>query len=156
MAFRSISPSLHVKRAYDMKLTLPSLLTTSVILGSLALSSAKPVKKQTPLEPAFVLVGDSTTANNTVTPNSGGWGNGFCASLRPGVSCSNYGSNGATTGTIVDRGIYADALGRVKEQIGMGKAVFVTLQFGHSQSWSSSSASSSSSIRARLGGRSHG
>ncbi|KAH8083170.1 SGNH hydrolase-type esterase domain-containing protein [Filobasidium floriforme] len=93
--------------------------------------NTKPVKKQTALEPAFVLIGDSTTANNTVTPNSGGWGDGFCASLRPGVSCSNFGSNGATTGTIVDRGVYGDALGRVKEQVGMGKAVFVTLQFGH-------------------------
>lgn len=119
---------------HTMKLTFPSLFTTSVLLGSLTHSSAKPIKKQTPLEPAFVLIGDSTTANNTVTPNSGGWGNGFCASLRPGVFCSNYGSNGATTGTIVDRGIYADALGRVEEQVGMGKAVFVTLQFGHSQS----------------------
>lgn len=115
-----------------MKLTLSTL--ASALLGNSIAASAKPVKKQTALEPAFVLIGDSTTANNTVTPNSGGWGNGFCASLRPGVSCSNFGSNGATTGTIVDRGVYGDALGRVKEQVGMGKAVFVTLQFGHSAS----------------------
>lgn len=115
-----------------MKLTLSTL--ASALLGNSIAASAKPVKKQTALEPAFVLIGDSTTANNTVTPNSGGWGTGFCASLRPGVSCSNFGSNGATTGTVVDRGVYGDALGRVKEQVGMGKAVFVTLQFGHSAS----------------------
>jgi hypothetical protein len=114
-----------------MKLTFSIL--ASALLGNSIAVSAKPIKKQTALEPAFVLIGDSTTANNTVTPNSGGWGNGFCASLRPGVSCSNFGSNGATTGTIVDRGIYGDALGRIKEQVGMGKAVFVTLQFGHSE-----------------------
>lgn len=45
---------------------------------------------------------------------------------------ANYGSNGATTGTIVDRGLYGQALDRTKSEIAQGKEVFVTLQFGHS------------------------
>ncbi|KAJ9104092.1 hypothetical protein QFC20_004669 [Naganishia adeliensis] len=88
-------------------------------------------KKGELAEASFVLVGDSTTNNNTVTPNSGGWGNGFRASLQPGIGCANYGSNGATTGTIVDRGLYGQALDRTKTEIASGKEVFVTLQFGH-------------------------
>lgn len=129
-------------------------------------------KKGELAEASFVLVGDSTTNNNTVTPNcesrlrfqagshssrystAGGWGNGFCASLQPGIGCgkyagslmtcpsilthcgdpANYGSNGATTGTIVDRGLYGQALDRTKAEIASGKEVFVTLQFGHSTS----------------------
>jgi len=130
--------------------------TVSSVLSLLALSQAKPVKKAGLGEPAFVLVGDSTTNNNTVTPNckypapsvsivgrtdndgsyfvAGGWGNGFCESLKEGLHCSNYGSNGATSGTIVERGLYGQALDRVREQVGLGKVVFVTLQFGHSMS----------------------
>ncbi|KAJ9090916.1 hypothetical protein QFC19_009341 [Naganishia cerealis] len=82
-------------------------------------------------EASFVLIGDSTTNNNTVTPNSGGWGNGFCASLQPGIGCQNFGSNGATTGTIVTRGLYEQAINATKAEVADGKSVFVTLQFGH-------------------------
>lgn len=49
------------------------------------------------LEASFVLVGDSTTANST-TPKSGGWGNGFCASLEADTWCSNRAANGRSTG----------------------------------------------------------
>ncbi|KAJ9123110.1 hypothetical protein QFC22_001300 [Naganishia vaughanmartiniae] len=106
------------------------------LLGFLAacdtVSAKNDKKKKGELcEASFVLIGDSTTNNNTVTPNSGGWGNGFCASLQPGIGCQNFGSNGATTGTIVTRGLYEAAINATKAEVADGKSVFVTLQFGH-------------------------
>ncbi|KAI0687069.1 SGNH hydrolase [Earliella scabrosa] len=54
---------------------------------------------------SFVLIGDSTT-NNGTTLNSGGWSNGFCASLASvSVShCINTAHNGATTGSTIASG----------------------------------------------------
>ncbi|KAF9526077.1 SGNH hydrolase-type esterase domain-containing protein [Crepidotus variabilis] len=79
---------------------------------------------------SFILIGDSTTANGT-TPNSGGWGNGFCASLWDGTPCINRGKNGATTGTYVAEGYWSAALSDVEQQVAAGRRTIVTLQFGH-------------------------
>lgn len=49
-------------------------------------------------------------------------------------STANFGSNGATTGTIVTRGLYGQALDTAKAEVQNGKSVFVTIQFGHSES----------------------
>ncbi|KAL7413554.1 SGNH hydrolase-type esterase domain-containing protein [Mrakia frigida] len=125
-------------------------------LTFLGFASASSILQQRELENAvsFVLVGDSTT-NNGTTVNSGGWSNGFCASLKPGTFCSNRASNGKTTGTIVDSGFYALALADIKQearrshfrsstknltsptfllsklQVKKHKTVFVTFSFGH-------------------------
>ena len=56
-------------------------------------------------ELSFVLIGDSTT-NNTTVIDSGGWSNGFCASLAGSASqhCINTAHNGATTGSTIASG----------------------------------------------------
>ncbi|KAF8149901.1 SGNH hydrolase [Crassisporium funariophilum] len=87
---------------------------------------------------SFVLVGDSTTANGT-TPNSGGWGNGFCgstltgniASLVEGTPCVNTAHNGATTGSFVADGFFAISLAAIKGEVAKGRRTLVTIQFGH-------------------------
>ncbi|GHJ86295.1 hypothetical protein NliqN6_2697 [Naganishia liquefaciens] len=110
-----------------------SLFSLCAIAAAIGDATAKNDKKKKGelSEASFVLIGDSTTNNNTVTPNSGGWGNGFCASLQPGIGCANFGSNGATTGTIVTRGLYGQALDAARSEVDSGKSVFVTIQFGH-------------------------
>ncbi|KAF8896341.1 SGNH hydrolase [Infundibulicybe gibba] len=87
---------------------------------------------------SFVLVGDSTTANGT-TPNSGGWGNGFCgstltgniASVAAGTPCINTAKNGATTGSFVADGFFAISLATIKAEVAKGRRTLVTIQFGH-------------------------
>ncbi|KAF7312251.1 hypothetical protein MIND_00238100 [Mycena indigotica] len=104
---------------------------------------------------AFVLVGDSTTANGT-TVNSGGWGNGFCgssynntpSSLAPDTPCINTAKNGATTGSFVADGSWNISgswfhhiheftpnlpllVANIQEQVAAGRRTLVTIQFGH-------------------------
>ncbi|KAJ8521889.1 hypothetical protein ONZ45_g1432 [Pleurotus djamor] len=79
---------------------------------------------------SFVLIGDSTTANGT-TPNSGGWGNGFCASLTPNTPCINTAHNGATTGTFVANGFWDISLSFIKSEVAKGRRTLATIQFGH-------------------------
>ncbi|KAF9445467.1 carbohydrate esterase family 12 protein [Macrolepiota fuliginosa MF-IS2] len=87
---------------------------------------------------SFILVGDSTTANGT-TPNSGGWGNGFCgseitgniASLVAGTPCINTAKNGATTGSFVADGFWDISLEAMWMELAKGRRTLVTIQFGH-------------------------
>jgi lysophospholipase L1-like esterase len=79
---------------------------------------------------SFVLIGDSTTANGT-TENSGGWGNGFCASLASGTPCINTAHNGATTGTFVANGFWDISVAAIKSEIAKGRRTLATIQFGH-------------------------
>ncbi|KAI0078826.1 SGNH hydrolase [Panus rudis PR-1116 ss-1] len=79
---------------------------------------------------SFVLIGDSTTNNNTV-PNSGGWGNGFCASLVEGTPCINTAHDGATTGSFVAQGLFNISLAAIKNEVANGRRTLVTIQFGH-------------------------
>ncbi|CAE6456905.1 unnamed protein product [Rhizoctonia solani] len=82
------------------------------------------------LNTSYVLSGDSTTANGTV-PNSGGWGNGFCASLVPGTPCINRAKNGATTVSFRDGGNWNLTLESAKSEVANGRKTWVTIQFGH-------------------------
>ncbi|KAL0954887.1 hypothetical protein HGRIS_003820 [Hohenbuehelia grisea] len=79
---------------------------------------------------SFVLIGDSTTANGT-TPNSGGWGNGFCASLASGTPCINTAHNGATTGSFVADGFWNISLAAIRGEVAKGRRTLATIQFGH-------------------------
>ncbi|KAK0204899.1 SGNH hydrolase [Desarmillaria ectypa] len=87
---------------------------------------------------SFILIGDSTTANGT-TPNSGGWGNGFCgstitstpSSLEPDTPCINTAHNGATTGTFVADGFWNISVTAIKGEVAKGRYTFATIQFGH-------------------------
>ncbi|KAK7691088.1 hypothetical protein QCA50_006191 [Cerrena zonata] len=79
---------------------------------------------------SFVLIGDSTTNNNTV-PNSGGWGNGFCNSLVPGTPCINTAHDGATTGSFVASGLFNISLAAIQGEVSRGRRTLVTIQFGH-------------------------
>ncbi|TFL04048.1 SGNH hydrolase [Pterulicium gracile] len=79
---------------------------------------------------SFVLIGDSTTANGT-SLNSGGWGNGFCASLSSGTPCINTARNGASTGSFVANGFWDAAIAAIKAEVGVGRRTLATIQFGH-------------------------
>ncbi|KAI4521098.1 SGNH hydrolase [Schizophyllum commune Loenen D] len=89
---------------------------------------------------AFVLVGDSTTANG-IERRVGSWGNGFCgstnateptpSSLEPGTPCINAAHNGATTGSFVADGYWDIALDYINGEIAKGQRTIVTVQFGH-------------------------
>ncbi|PBL03488.1 SGNH hydrolase [Armillaria gallica] len=87
---------------------------------------------------SFILIGDSTTANGT-TPNSGGWGNGFCgstntstpSSLEPDTPCINTAHNGATTGTFVADGFWNISVVTIKGEVAKGRRTYATIQFGH-------------------------
>ncbi|KAG9089969.1 hypothetical protein FRC06_001279, partial [Ceratobasidium sp. 370] len=79
---------------------------------------------------SYVLSGDSTTANGTI-PNSGGWGNGFCASLVPGTPCINRAKNGATTASFRADGSWNLTLESAKGEVANGRKTWVTIQFGH-------------------------
>ncbi|KAF5362865.1 hypothetical protein D9758_007023 [Tetrapyrgos nigripes] len=104
---------------------------------AIALSLVLPALCQT-APTSFVLVGDSTTANGT-TPNSGGWGNGFCgstvtstpSSLAPGTPCINTAHNGATTGSFVADGFWDISLAAIRGEVAKGRRTLVTIQFGH-------------------------
>ncbi|KAJ7170712.1 SGNH hydrolase [Mycena crocata] len=104
--------------------------TLGHLLGSVSAFATVPT--------SFVLVGDSTTANGT-TPNSGGWGNGFCgstltktpSSLAPGTPCINTAHNGATTGSFVADGFWNVSLATVRAEVAKGRRTLVTIQFGH-------------------------
>ncbi|QRV75501.1 carbohydrate esterase family 12 protein [Ceratobasidium sp. AG-Ba] len=79
---------------------------------------------------SYVLSGDSTTANGTV-PNSGGWGNGFCASLSPGTPCINRAKNGATTASFRTDGSWNMTIESARQEVANGRKTWVTVQFGH-------------------------
>ncbi|KIY71492.1 carbohydrate esterase family 12 protein [Cylindrobasidium torrendii FP15055 ss-10] len=87
---------------------------------------------------AFVLIGDSTTANGT-SVNSGGWGNGFCGSevngtasaLEEGTPCINTAHNGASTGSFVDDGFWDISIAQINAQLADGLTTYATIQFGH-------------------------
>ncbi|KAG7451189.1 SGNH hydrolase [Guyanagaster necrorhizus] len=87
---------------------------------------------------SFILIGDSTTANGT-TPNSGGWGNGFCgstntstpSSLQLGTSCINIAHDGATIGIFVADGFWNISVAAIEGEVAKGQRTFVTIQFGH-------------------------
>jgi len=79
--------------------------------------------------PAFLLAGDSTTANS-YSNQQGGWGRGFCATLKQPAVCVNLGHNGRTTKSFRDGPDWGWVLGNVtkyKEE----HEVYVTIQFGH-------------------------
>ncbi|KAJ7285024.1 SGNH hydrolase [Mycena rebaudengoi] len=110
----------------------------ALTLGYLLVSvSANRYRRQVPAT-SFVLIGDSTTANGT-TPNSGGWGNGFCgstltvtpSSLAPGTPCINTAHNGATTGSFVADGFWNISLASIKAEVAKGRKTYATIQFGH-------------------------
>ncbi|KAF7327847.1 Carbohydrate esterase family 12 protein [Mycena kentingensis (nom. inval.)] len=90
---------------------------------------------------AFVLAGDSTTANGQFKTHIliGGWGNGLCGSsitgtptaLAANTPCVNTAKNGATTGSFVADGSWNVTLSNVRTQVASGRRVLVTIQFGH-------------------------
>ncbi|KAK3061678.1 hypothetical protein LTS18_005675 [Coniosporium uncinatum] len=113
---------------YSTILPLPSV--------SIPLITALPYEtRQTPptapstKSPAFLLAGDSTTAN-TYSNQQGGWGRGFCATLKEPAVCVNLGHNGRTTKSFRDGPDWGWVLGNVTKFKG-GHEVFVTIQFGH-------------------------
>ncbi|KAF8591141.1 carbohydrate esterase family 12 protein [Ramaria rubella] len=63
---------------------------------------------------SFVLISDSTTANDT-GPNSGGWGNRFCASLAE---------------ALLPTGLFNASLSFIAEEVSKGRCTLVTVQFG--------------------------
>ena len=65
----------------------------------------------------IVLVGDSTVATG------GGWGPGFCATLKPNVTCIDDALNGRSSKSFIDEGAWAKALAE--------KGQFYFIQFGH-------------------------
>jgi lysophospholipase L1-like esterase len=81
---------------------------------------------------SFVLIGDSTTNNDTVV-NSGGWSNGFCASLAGSAAqhCINTAHNGATTGSTIASGQFNTSLSYIRGEVAKGRRTLVTVQFGH-------------------------
>ncbi|KAI0738820.1 SGNH hydrolase [Daedaleopsis nitida] len=81
---------------------------------------------------SFVLIGDSTTNNGTVL-NSGGWSNGFCASLAgiPRSHCINTAHDGATTGSTILSGQFNTSLAFIQGEVMQGRQTLVTVQFGH-------------------------
>ncbi|KAG8729875.1 hypothetical protein FRC12_020655 [Ceratobasidium sp. 428] len=85
---------------------------------------------KTSVSTSYVLSGDSTTANGTI-PNSGGWGNGFCASLVPSTPCINRAKNGATTASFRADGSWNLTLESAKSEVASGRKTWVTIQFGH-------------------------
>ncbi|GLB40391.1 putative carbohydrate esterase family 12 protein [Lyophyllum shimeji] len=101
-------------------------------------ATAVPILAWTGPLTSFVLVGDSTAANGT-TPNSGGWGNGFCgsaltgniASITPDTPCINTAHNGATTGSFVAGGFWNISLAAIEGEVAKHRRTFVTIQFGH-------------------------
>jgi lysophospholipase L1-like esterase len=64
-----------------------------------------------------VLVGDSTVAKG------GGWGPGFCATLKPNVTCIDDALNGRSSKSFIDEGAWARALAE--------KGQYYFIQFGH-------------------------
>jgi lysophospholipase L1-like esterase len=65
----------------------------------------------------IVLVGDSTVAVG------GGWGPGFCAVLKPNVSCINEARNGRSSKSYYDEGLWKKALSDHGD--------YYLIQFGH-------------------------
>jgi len=65
----------------------------------------------------IVLVGDSTVATG------GGWGPGFCAVLKPNVTCVDDALNGRSTKSYIDEGAWKKALTE--------KGQYYFIQFGH-------------------------
>ncbi|KAH0049189.1 SGNH hydrolase, partial [Aureobasidium melanogenum] len=77
----------------------------------------------------FLLVGDSTTATQSV--GGGGWGDGFLNfTLREGSSGRNYGHNGATTKSFREGGDWDRLISEAKTKTA-DYTVYVTIQFGH-------------------------
>ncbi|CEL55564.1 Rhamnogalacturonan acetylesterase RhgT OS=Bacillus subtilis (strain 168) GN=rhgT PE=1 SV=1 [Rhizoctonia solani AG-1 IB] len=117
-------------------LSLVSLATAAAVtrdrLGDLIVkfTQAEVQWKKGSLNTSYVLAGDSTTANGT-TPNSGGWGNGFCASLVPGTPCINRARNGATTVSFRDGGNWNLTIESAKSEVTSGRKTWVTIQFDH-------------------------
>ncbi|TDL25647.1 SGNH hydrolase [Rickenella mellea] len=110
------------------------LLTTLLFLVSSAIATpGSPVLAAAPAATtpvSFVLVGDSTTNNDTVV-DSGGWGNGFCASLAKNTPCINTAHDGATTGSFIAQGLFNKSLAAIKGEVAKGRRTLVTIQFGH-------------------------
>ncbi|KAH7104127.1 SGNH hydrolase [Auriculariales sp. MPI-PUGE-AT-0066] len=108
---------------------LPLVQLISLLLAATA-TSGRPLQKRATL--GFVAIGDSTTNNGTST-NSGGWINGFCASLSgvPLAYCANEAHNGASTNSTISSGQFATALNTIKSQVAAGRKVYATVQFGH-------------------------
>ncbi|KDR76260.1 hypothetical protein GALMADRAFT_139984 [Galerina marginata CBS 339.88] len=87
---------------------------------------------------SFVLIGDSTTANDTI-PNSGGWGNGLCgstitgniASVVKGTPCINTAHDGTTAASFMTGGWFNISLAAIKGEVAKGRRTLVTIQFGH-------------------------
>lgn len=74
--------------------------------------------------PFFILAGDSTTAP------SGGWGNGFLASVKGPADGVNKAVGGATTVSVREDGTWSEVLTAVKKHANSYK-VIVTIQYGH-------------------------
>ncbi|KAF8917423.1 SGNH hydrolase [Mucidula mucida] len=110
----------------------------AVIIVFLAWFFVSVAARRVSVPTSFVLIGDSTTANGT-TPNSGGWGNGFCgstvtstpSSLESDTPCINTAHNGATTGTFVAGGFWNISVAAIQSEVAKGRRTFATIQFGH-------------------------
>lgn len=63
--------------------------------------------------------------------DSGGWGNGFCASLAAGTPCINTAHDGATTGSFIASGLFNISLTAIRGEVAKGRRTLVTIQFGH-------------------------
>jgi lysophospholipase L1-like esterase len=102
------------------------------LLSALAILSALSAPTFAASSLSFVLIGDSTT-NNGTTVNSGGWSNGFCASLANVTAshCINTAHNGATTGSTITSGQFNTSLTYIRKEVAAGRRTLVTVQFGH-------------------------
>jgi len=86
---------------------------------------------------SFVLIGDSTTNNDTIV-DSGGWGNGLCgstitgniASVTEGTPCINTAHDGTTAASFIASGLFNTSLSVIKGQVAKGRRTLVTIQFG--------------------------
>jgi lysophospholipase L1-like esterase len=86
---------------------------------------------------SFVLIGDSTTNNDTIV-DSGGWGNGLCgstitgniASVAAGTPCINTAHDGTTAASFIASGLFNTSLSVIEGQVAEGRRTLVTIQFG--------------------------
>jgi len=126
-----------------MRSTANSIFIVASILGSTFAAIPKlpipnlPVPKLAVQPVSFVLVGDSTTNNDTIL-DSGGWGNGLCGStitgnipsVAPGTPCINTAHDGTTAASFIASGLWANSLNVMKAQVANRRETLVTIQFG--------------------------
>jgi lysophospholipase L1-like esterase len=90
----------------------------SMILCSAQNVATPPLPKAATQRPVkIVLVGDSTVATG------GGWGPGFCAVMKPNVTCIDDALNGRSSKSFIDEGAWKKALAEHGD--------YYLIQFGH-------------------------